>query len=159
MVADSLESSTPSPAVSPAESEPIEEPRVVEKAELPATPASRKEADTSKLEKAEKSTEARKPTVKATDTKPKKTPAAAVEAKAQRSDTFAIQLESFAHVANAKQLQEKLAANGVKSYTEVVETKQGKRTRVRVGPFATREAAEQARGNLKALGFSGIVSP
>ncbi|MBC7945821.1 MAG: SPOR domain-containing protein, partial [Burkholderiales bacterium] len=41
----------------------------------------------------------------------------------------------------------------------VVETKQGKRTRVRVGPFATREAAEQARGNLKALGFSGIVRP
>lgn len=158
VIADTPESSKPSPGGTPAENEAIEE-RAAEKAELPATVASRKEAETAKPEKAEKSAEAPKPAARTADVKPKKTPPAVVEAKAQRSDTFAIQLESFANAANARQLQEKLAANGVKSYTEVVETRQGKRTRVRVGPFATREAAEQALGKLKASGFSGIVRP
>ncbi|MBA2351421.1 MAG: SPOR domain-containing protein [Burkholderiales bacterium] len=150
-------SSAPGPVVSPAESEPIEG-REPEKTGSPPRPASRKETDTAKLDKAEKSTEEPKPAARAADAKPKKT-SPAVAAKVQRNDTFAIQLESFANAANARQLQEKLAANGVKSYTEVVETRQGKRTRVRVGPFATREAAEQALGKLKESGFSGIVRP
>ncbi len=159
LVAGSSEGSRPGTAVSPIESESTEG-RAVEKAESPAAAASKKEAETTKPKKAEKSAEVRKSATKAADdSKPRKTTAAAVEAKTQRSDTFAIQLESFANAANAKQLQEKLASNGVKSYTEVVETRQGKRTRVRVGPFATREAAEQALSNLKASGFSGIVSP
>lgn len=76
-----------------------------------------------------------------------------------RGDAYAVQLESFANAANARQLQEKLSANGVKSYTEVVETRQGKLTRVRVGPFSNREAAEQALAKLKALGFNGVVRP
>lgn len=79
--------------------------------------------------------------------------------KTPRGDAYVVQLESFANAANARQLQEKLNANGVKSYTEVVETRQGKLTRVRVGPFPDREAAEQALAKLKALGFNGVVRP
>jgi len=48
---------------------------------------------------------------------------------------------------------------GVKTYTEVVSTKTGDVTRVRAGPFATREAAEKARAQLKKAGLDGHVVP
>ena len=46
---------------------------------------------------------------------------------------------------------------GGKAYTERVKTQQGDRIRVRVGPFATREAAEQARNRLRAAGVEVSV--
>jgi DedD protein len=59
----------------------------------------------------------------------------------------------------AKQMQQQIAASGIKSYTEVVKTARGDVTRVRAGPFATREAAEKAQQKLKGAGFDGKVVP
>ena len=53
-------------------------------------------------------------------------------------------------LAEARHRAEKL---GLKTYTQVVITEEGKRTRVRVGPFATRAEAEQAAARLKAAGL------
>ena len=53
-------------------------------------------------------------------------------------------------LAEARQRVEKL---GLKTYTQAVVTDEGKRTRVRVGPFATRAEAEQAAARLKAAGL------
>ncbi|MDH5210213.1 MAG: SPOR domain-containing protein [Betaproteobacteria bacterium] len=47
----------------------------------------------------------------------------------------------------------KLKAAKIPYYTEPVATAQGKVTRVRAGPFATRDAAERALKQIKALGF------
>jgi DedD protein len=47
----------------------------------------------------------------------------------------------------------KLKAAKIPYYTEPVATAQGKVTRVRAGPFATRDAAERALKRIKALGF------
>jgi len=55
-------------------------------------------------------------------------------------------------------MRESIAAAGIKSYTEVVKTSKGDVTRVRVGPFATRVAAEKAREQLKALGMNGNIT-
>ena len=52
-----------------------------------------------------------------------------------------------------------MAGAGVKTYTEVVTTNTGEVTRVRAGPYATREAAEKARAQLKKAGLEGKIVP
>ena len=63
-------------------------------------------------------------------------------------------LGAFANKDNVKALEAKLAKAGVKYYTEVVTTPGGEQTRVRAGPFPTKEAAEKSREQLKSLGLS-----
>ena len=55
---------------------------------------------------------------------------------------------------NAEGVTAKLAAAKIPYYTEGA---QGNLTRVRAGPFATREAAEEAAAKLKALGFEPVT--
>ena len=71
---------------------------------------------------------------------------------------FVVQVIALADAGRAKQMQDQIAAAGIKSYTEVVKTKKGDVTRVRAGPFATRQAAEKAREQLKSLGMSGNIA-
>ncbi|HKA42571.1 MAG TPA: SPOR domain-containing protein [Burkholderiales bacterium] len=75
------------------------------------------------------------------------------------SQTFAVQVVALADAERVKQVQEQVAAAGIKSYTEVVKTVKGDVTRVRAGPYPTRAAAEKARDQLKAIGLSGNVVP
>ncbi len=72
--------------------------------------------------------------------------------------TFVIQVIALADAEKAQRMQESIAAAGIKSYTEVVKTVKGDVTRVRAGPFATREAAEKAREQLKSLGMNGNIT-
>lgn len=71
---------------------------------------------------------------------------------------FVVQVIALADAEKAKGMQQKIAAAGIKSYTEVVKTAKGDVTRVRAGPFATRAAAEKAREQLKALGMNGNIT-
>jgi len=93
------------------------------------------------------------------DATPKVPPQPAVKAEEGRaqaalSDQFwAVTLDAFSDPKNAKQLRARLSAAGVKSYTEPVKTSKGELTRVRAGPFASKEAAENARAKLVAMGL------
>lgn len=69
-----------------------------------------------------------------------------------------IMVGAFANAENARQLQAKLGSAGVSAYTEVLDSPDGKKTRVRAGPFASREAAEKALEQMKRVGVSGVVS-
>jgi len=62
---------------------------------------------------------------------------------------FSVQIGAYASAESVRELRAKLTKAGLKSYTEVVTLRQGERTRVRIGPFATREDAERARERLK----------
>jgi len=106
------------------------------------------------------------PPQKANEPAPKAAPAAASEAakppdkadveraRAALSDqTWVVSLDAFAEKKNVNQLRAKLSAAGVKSYTEAVKTSKGELTRVRAGPFASKEAAEKARAKLNAMGL------
>lgn len=73
-----------------------------------------------------------------------------------KPDTFVVQFGAFTNASNVKQLQGKLSANGIKSYTETLKTADGEKTRVRAGPFATREVAEKTRDRIKSLGLGGV---
>lgn len=67
---------------------------------------------------------------------------------------FVVPLGTYSSADNVKQLQSKLSAAGVKSYTEPVAGSGEKPgTRVRAGPFPTREAAEKARAKLAGMGL------
>jgi DedD protein len=70
------------------------------------------------------------------------------------AEGFVVQLGVFADRENAKKLEARLAKAGVKHYTESVAVAGGEQTRVRAGPYPTREAAEQAREQLKGIGLA-----
>lgn len=89
--------------------------------------------------------------------KPAKSPARTRPA-AKSEGKFVVQVIALADAGKAKQMQESIAAAGIKSYTEVVKTSKGDVTRVRAGPFASRGAAEKAREQLNALGMNGNIT-
>lgn len=90
--------------------------------------------------------------------KPKDAPKAKAGEPA-KSGSYVIQVAALSDAARAKELQAKIAAGGMKAYTEVVQTAKGPVTRVRVGPYASREAAEKARPQLQKLQLDGKVVP
>jgi DedD protein len=46
---------------------------------------------------------------------------------------------------------------GLHTYTQTIDTDKGKRTRVRVGPFASRDEAELVAAKVKAAGLPAAV--
>ncbi len=70
---------------------------------------------------------------------------------AKTSENFVVQLGAFSNAGNARALQRKLQENKFKAYTEVVKSSGGERTRVRVGPYESREAAEKSRQRMRSL--------
>jgi DedD protein len=71
---------------------------------------------------------------------------------------FVIQVVALADAEKAQRMQGQITAAGIQSYTEIVKTVKGDVTRVRAGPFATREAAEKAQVQLKSLGMNGNIT-
>ncbi len=71
---------------------------------------------------------------------------------------YVVLIGAFANPANVKQLQTKLGELNIKVYTEVLDSPQGKKTRVRAGPFPNRDAAEKALDRMKRIGVNGVVA-
>ncbi len=74
------------------------------------------------------------------------------------SKEFVVQLGAFSDQGKAKQQVENLIFNGFKAYTETLKTGNGEVTRVRIGSFPTRAAAEHEIKKLKKAGFDGVVT-
>lgn len=72
---------------------------------------------------------------------------------------FIVQLGAFGDPANVAKVRTRVKAAGFSSYTELLKGPKGTQTRVRAGPFASREAAEQAAAKLKHAGLTGAVAP
>lgn len=68
-----------------------------------------------------------------------------------------VQIGAFAEAAKADEARLKLEKAGLKTYTQVIETKEGKRIRVRAGPFATKAEAEKATDKIKALDLPAVI--
>jgi DedD protein len=109
-------------------------------------------------EKAKAAKASPKPPEKPADKPAAAEPKAGVAAKGTDRG-YVVQIGALADAEKAKGLQQQLAAKGLPAYTEVVDSAKGKVTRVRVGPFPSREAADQSRDRLKSLGFEGNVAP
>jgi DedD protein len=77
---------------------------------------------------------------------------------AEKNGEFLVLIGAFSNEANVKSLKAKLGEQGIKTFSEPLDTPQGKKTRVRAGPFASREAADKALEKMKRIGVSGVVS-
>ncbi len=70
---------------------------------------------------------------------------------------FVVQVGAFADGARAREARLKLEKAGLKTYTHEAETKEGKRIRVRVGPFDTRAEADKAADKIKGLDLPAAI--
>ncbi len=68
-----------------------------------------------------------------------------------------VQVGAYADLAKAKEARAKLESAGFKTYTQEIDTKDGKRIRVRVGPFATKEEAEKTAEKIRKLNLQASV--
>jgi DedD protein len=69
-----------------------------------------------------------------------------------------VQLAAFSDDKGANALAGRLKRAGYSAYTEPLKTAKGTLYRVRVGPFASKDAATAARDKLKGEGQNGIVA-
>jgi len=83
-----------------------------------------------------------------------KSPSASEAAAAGR---YVVQVGAFAEVTAAREVRLKVEKLGLKTYTQVVETAQGRRIRVRVGPFESQDEAGKVLARLKAAKLPGAV--
>ncbi|HCN89391.1 MAG TPA: hypothetical protein DIT28_09450, partial [Oxalobacteraceae bacterium] len=72
---------------------------------------------------------------------------------------FVVQVAALATREKINELQGKLKQAGIKSFTQKVATRSGERTRIRVGPFASKEEADKMRVKLVKLGLNGTLVP
>lgn len=146
-------------------------------ASAPSTPAAKAETPVAKAEAPARAEGAKAPPPNDTEAAPPKKvppdkPTAAegatsksrpaadkTKARARSNAAFVVQVAALNDADKAKQIRDQLAAAGVKVYTEIVPTTKGNVTRVRAGPFASRDDAERARDRLKGMGLSGNVVP
>ena len=70
---------------------------------------------------------------------------------------YVVQVGAFADGPAAHDMRSKVERLGLKTYTQVGQTPAGARTRVRVGPVATRAEAERMQAKLKAAGIPAVV--
>tara|TARA_R110002073_G_scaffold52938_9_gene137129 strand:+ start:1034 stop:1693 length:660 start_codon:yes stop_codon:yes gene_type:complete len=71
---------------------------------------------------------------------------------------FVVQLGAFSDHLKAKRQQQNVLSNGISAYTETRSIDNNEITRVRIGPFPTRNAAEDQLNKLKKLGLNGVVT-
>jgi DedD protein len=78
---------------------------------------------------------------------------------ADAAGAYVILIGAYANAGNVKGLQLKLGQIGVKTFTEILESAQGRKTRLRAGPFASKDAAEKALEKMKRIGVGGVLAP
>ena len=91
----------------------------------------------------------------ATPSAVKNTPASS--AVPQVASRAVVQVGAFADAGKASEIRARLEQAGLKSFTQTVETADGKRIRVRVGPFANRAEADKAAAKIRALDMPAAI--
>jgi DedD protein len=146
------QSPPPLPAPSrPAPAAPQSSPPAVGVPASPATPES--------PGKAPPAVAAPAPVVKGNAPAAKAAPPESKTAGVPRLEGFAVQVGAFKDEAKLAQAREKLAAARISHYIERLTTGSGELTRLRAGPFPTREAAEKAAADVTRAGLEGQVVP
>jgi DedD protein len=70
---------------------------------------------------------------------------------------LAIQVGAFTDAAKIRDVRSKLEQAGLKTYTQVVEKDGKSTTRIRVGPFETKEEADKAAARIRKLDLPAAV--
>jgi DedD protein len=91
-----------------------------------------------------------KPEVKA-EAKPEAKPDAKPSDSKDTGARFVVQVGAFSDEAKVREVRAKVEKEGIKTYTNIAQTKEGARTRVRVGPFTSRDEADKVARKIKQL--------
>ena len=70
---------------------------------------------------------------------------------------FVVQVGAYTDAATLREARQRVEKLGLKTYTQVVDTESGKRTRVRIGPYASREEADAAAAKVKRAGLPANI--
>lgn len=70
---------------------------------------------------------------------------------------YVIQVGAFAEANAVRETRQRIDKLGLRSTQQDVEVQGGRRTRVRLGPFATREEADRAAARLRAAGLNATL--
>lgn len=143
----------PEPEKREAEKKPVKVAETHPKAEKVVEKAAEKVAEKPAAKPAEKpvGTQDAARAIAILEDKPSAPPAAVAAGPAPR---FVVQVAALASQEKVQELQARLRAAGVASFTQ----KSGELIRVRVGPFS-KEEAEKVRGKLGGIGLSGTMVP
>ncbi|MBP0599321.1 SPOR domain-containing protein [Herbaspirillum sp. LeCh32-8] len=151
----------PKPAEKPAEkpaAKPEEKkPAVVQHKEEPKKEAPKKEAPKPKAAEQHGDDSARALAI--LEGKSSAAPSAADKKPAAAGGKFVIQVAALATQDKVNELRNKLNGAGIHSYTQKIATQGGDRTRIRVGPFGSRDEAEKMGARIKKLGLNATIVP
>lgn len=70
---------------------------------------------------------------------------------------FVVQVGAYSDPDALRQARQRVERLGLQTYTQVVDTAAGPRTRVRIGPYASREQADAAAAKVKAAGLPAAI--
>ncbi|KQY81173.1 SPOR domain-containing protein [Pelomonas sp. Root1444] len=70
---------------------------------------------------------------------------------------YIVQVGAYGESKAAQEMRAKVEKLGLKTYAQAVDTADGRRIRVRLGPFASRDEAERASAKLKGAGLPGAI--
>ncbi|PZP28918.1 MAG: sporulation protein [Roseateles depolymerans] len=70
---------------------------------------------------------------------------------------YIVQVGAYGENKAAQEVRNRVEKLGLKTYAQAVETPDGRRVRVRLGPFASRDEAERAAAKLKGVGLAGAI--
>lgn len=90
-----------------------------------------------------------------TDAKPETKTAKPADSK--DAGRFVVQAGTFSDEAKLRETRSKLEKAGISTYTQVIEGKDGRRVRVRVGPFTSRDEADKVARKIKQLSLQPQV--
>jgi DedD protein len=142
-------------------------PAKVEVAKAVPAAVSEKPAKAEKSEKADKADKAKSKTAeKASEKSAERTPEKVADKAADKAadktkamEGFVIQLGAFSDAEKLAALKAKMKSAKITVFTEDVQTGTGKLTRLRAGPYKTREQADKALATIKKAGAEGKVVP
>jgi DedD protein len=110
------------------------------------------------IAKSETTKEAPAKELPAKQTPTKQTPAKEASPTAAKTKGFMVQVGAYSKPESAASTKKRMESGGHRVVTETIKAADGSdRHRVRIGPFETREAAEQVRDRAKAQGYDAIV--
>jgi len=110
------------------------------------------------IAKSETTKEAPAKELPAKQTPTKQTPAKEASPTAAKTKGFMVQVGAYSKPESAASTKKRMESGGHRVVTETIKAADGSdRHRVRIGPFESREAAEQVRDRAKAQGYDAIV--
>jgi cell division septation protein DedD len=73
------------------------------------------------------------------------------------ANRYVVQVGAFADAVRAQEVSLKLEQAGLKTYSHMVDTKDGRRTRVRVGPFTTKAEEDRVAEKIRRLELPATI--